>query len=611
MADDDLQTRIRRHSKTLLIFALGLLGLWWIQSFLSPAIVRVDYSEFLEKIDRGEFAHVSISENRVVGRVAAADSEEASSVQALRPPQVDGELVERLRSQGIPYTGRQEADSGFSLIWLVPLVVMAIPFLILMRALRGASSANPMSFGKNKAKLYDEASRIRVSFNDVAGVDEAKSELEEVIDFLRQPDKYRALGAEIPKGVLLVGPPGTGKTLLARAVAGESQVPFFSMSGSSFVEMFVGVGAARVRDLFAQAVERAPCIVFIDEIDAVGRSRGGLGAMGTHDEREQTLNQLLAEMDGFDPQRGVILMAATNRPEVLDKALVRSGRFDRQIVVDRPDLEGRLAILEVHARKVALQSDTELRSVARRTPGMVGADMAKLVNEAALAAARRGSSSVSQQDFDEAVDRVQLGLAKRGRAMNETERRRIAFHEAGHALVAISLEHTDPVHRVSIIPRSIGSLGFTLQLPTEDRYLMTQRELEDQLAVMMGGRVAEQLSCEDVSTGAQNDLERATETARQMVCRFAMGHGSRARTYGEPGGMRFLDQPMQLDARSYSEERARAIDDAIDEILDRAFTRAREILTQRRALLNRLSERLLELETVDASDIERLVARAG
>jgi cell division protease FtsH len=461
----------------------------------------------------------------------------------------------------------------------------------------------PLSIGRNKARIYDETRQQKVTFADVAGVDEAEGELIEVVDFLKTPQKYTALGARIPKGVLLIGPPGTGKTLLARAVAGEAGVPFFSMSGSEFVEMFVGLGAARMRDLFEEAKKRAPCIVFIDELDAIGKSRGGLTAMATHDEREQTLNQLLTEMDGFSGTTGVIIMAATNRPEVLDPALLRAGRFDRQVVVDRPDLRGREAILKIHVRSVKLADDVDLLVLAQRTPGMSGADLAKTVNEAALAAARRGVALVGQRDFEEAIDRIQLGLEKKGRVLNEDEKRRVAFHESGHALVALSVDHANPVHRVTIIPRSIGALGVTLQLPTEDRYLVTREELLDRICVLFGGRVAEEVVFEDVSTGAHDDLAKATETARQMVTRLGMSEVLGALTFGRTQHSRFLEG-MGMEERNYSEETARAIDAEVRAILEKQHRRAREILDTRRDVLDRMATRLLEVETLDRAEIE-------
>jgi cell division protease FtsH len=471
---------------------------------------------------------------------------------------------------------------------------------------RMSQREGPLSVGKSQAKIYDRNRDDSVTFQDVAGVDEAKGELVEIVSFLKDPAAHRALGARPPKGVLLVGPPGTGKTLLARAVAGEAGVPFFSMSGSEFVQMFVGVGAARVRDLFEQAKGRAPCIVFIDELDAIGRSRAGAaaGAM-VHEEREQTLNQLLVEMDGFDASSGVVILAATNRPEILDRALLRAGRFDRQVIVDRPDVRGREAILAVHARKVKLAKHVDLKVVAQRTPGMAGADLSNVVNEAALAATRRKATEIEMRDFEEAVDRIQLGLKKQGRVMTEQERRRVAYHESGHALVALSVEHADPVHRVTIIPRSIGALGATLQLPTQERYLLTKGELLDSIAVMLGGRCAEEIVCDDVSTGAQNDLERATETARSMVMRFGMGKSLGLMSAGARES-RFLDVP-DLAPRTYSEETARAIDVEVRELLEAQRDRAIAILEARREILDRMVARLLEVETIDRAEIEALM----
>jgi cell division protease FtsH len=506
----------------------------------------------------------------------------------------------------VEISGRIERPSWLALTlpWLAPLGLVALFYWVGMR--RVARGAGPMVFGKSRLKVYDQSSAEKVTFADVAGVDEARAELVEVVDFLRSPERYQALGARIPKGVLLVGPPGTGKTLLAKALAGEANVPFFSISGSEFVEMFVGMGAARVRDLFEQSKSRAPCIVFIDELDAIGRSRGGARMFATHEEREQTLNQLLVEMDGFDAGKGVVLVAATNRPEVLDKALLRPGRFDRRVVVDRPDLAGRSAILNVHARKLKLDPAVKIEVVARRTPGMVGADLANVVNEAALAAARRRAALVAQRDFDEALDRIQLGLKKPGRAMDEEEKRRVAYHEAGHALAALSVPHGEAVHRVTIIPRSSGALGATLQLPTEERYLVTADELRDQLTVMLAGRVAEELECRDVSTGAHNDLERATEIARQMVCRFGMSDRLGPLTYGRHAGSAFLEAVSFGEERNYSEETARAIDAEVRSIIDAAHRRAFGILEDRRDVLDELAQRLIEQETLEEAEIEEI-----
>jgi cell division protease FtsH len=467
-----------------------------------------------------------------------------------------------------------------------------------------------MTFGRSKAKLYDRSTEQGVTFEEVAGVEEAKAELMEVVRFLKEPDRYRAIGAHVPKGVLLVGAPGTGKTLLARAVAGESGVPFFSMSGSEFVEMFVGVGASRVRDLFAQAKERAPCIVFIDELDALGKTRSGAAGFAANEEREQTLNQLLVEMDGFEPGSGLVIMAATNRPEILDRALLRAGRFDRQVLVDRPDVRGREAILRVHGRKVQLAPDVDLAVVARRTPGMVGSDLANVVNEAALASVRRTAKAVEMRDFEEAIDRIQLGLKKEGRVMTDDEKRRVAFHEAGHALVALSVAHADPVHRVTIIPRSVGALGATLQLPTEERYLMTVDELHDGLCVMFGGRSAEEIACGAVSTGAEDDLERATEVARQMVCRFGMSDALGPATWGRSRSMRFLHLPGELGLeRDFSEETSRLVDTEVRRILDTEHARARRLLQDRREALDAIARELLVRETLDGAELETIVRK--
>jgi cell division protease FtsH len=493
----------------------------------------------------------------------------------------------------------------------LPFLIIGGLLFLMTGGLAAAARSKPMSFGRSKAKLYDRSKENSVTFQHVAGVDEAKAELAEVISYLKDPEKYKSVGAHVPKGVLLVGPPGTGKTLLARAVAGESGAPFFSLSGSEFVEMFVGVGAARVRDLFEQAKERAPCIVFIDELDAIGKTRAGATGFVSNEEREQTLNQLLVEMDGFDSGAGLIIMAATNRPEILDKALLRAGRFDRQVVVDRPDKRGRDAILRVHAAKVKLGPDVDLAVVAQRTPGMVGADLENVVNEAALASIRRHAEAVGMQDFEEAVDRIQLGLKKEGRVMTPDERRRVAYHETGHALVALSVEFADPVHRVTIIPRSVGALGATLQLPTDERYLVTRRELLDQLCVLMGGRAAEEVAAGDISTGAQNDLERATEIARQMVTRFGMSDRIGPQTLGRPDGLRFLAAPELGGERLHGEDTARLIDAEVKLLLEQALSRARRIVSGNRDKLERFAAKLLEKESLDRPEIEAILGEGA
>jgi cell division protease FtsH len=503
-----------------------------------------------------------------------------------------------------------EAGEGFlakyGMLWL-PLILFLVIAVVLMRRMGGVGS--PMSFGRSRGRLYAQED-IGVLFDDVAGIDEAVEEVREVVDFLKQPDKYQRLGGRIPKGVLLVGPPGTGKTLLAKAIAGEAGVPFFSLSGSDFVEMFVGVGAARVRDMFQQATAKAPCIIFIDELDALGKSRSGNMA-GSHDEREQTLNALLVEMDGFDANAGVIVMAATNRPETLDPALLRPGRFDRNVLVDRPDKQGRHDILKVHVKTVKLGENVELKDIASITPGFVGADLANLVNEAALLAARKEKDSVGQEEFNDGVERVTAGLEKKQRIMNEDEKLRVAYHEAGHALVAHSLPNTDPVHKVSIIPRGMAALGYTMQRPEGDRYLMTQLELEAQMQVLLAGTLTEEMVFRDISTGAQNDLERATAVARGMVMEYGMSRLGRV-NYRESARSPFLTGGGASDGmiRDYSENTAREIDQEVKRIIDEAISRTRAILSERRTELESLAQRLIEVEVVGAEELETIMGQS-
>lgn len=613
--------RRKQLAFSTLYVLIAIFAMWTIRAWTPPpaAPKLVPYSEFITLVRNAKVKKAEIREDDIVAELKAATAEnskaktEPALVIAKRLPRIDEtKLLEDMQSRGVEFAGKIERASwwqSFLAGWLLPMTLMIGIYLFMMR--RVSSRGGPLSLGKNRAKIYDENASERVNFTDVAGVDEAKGELVEIVEFLKRPEKYQALGARIPKGVLLVGPPGTGKTLLARAIAGEARVPFFSLSGSEFIEMFVGLGAARMRDLFEQAKTRAPCIVFIDELDAIGKSRGGLAALATHDEREQTLNQLLVEMDGFDPTKGVIIMAATNRPEVLDQALLRAGRFDRQVLVDRPDVRGREEILKVHARKVKLGESVDLKLVAQRTPGMVGADLANVVNEAALAAGRRNSLTIEMSDFEEAVDRIQLGLKKKGLVMKDEEKRRVAYHEAGHTLAAMSLASADPVHRVTIIPRSIGALGATLQLPTEERYIMTRDELLDRLCVMMGGRAAEDIVFHDVSTGAQNDLGRATETARQMICRFGMSGKLGPVTVGRPMGLRYLEAAMPIgEERNFSEETARAVDAEIRSLIEGQAKRAYEILVRRRSALERMAQALLEKETIDRAELETILAEA-
>ncbi|HXF04119.1 MAG TPA: ATP-dependent zinc metalloprotease FtsH [Blastocatellia bacterium] len=593
-----------------LILTVGLLiSLQQFSPFPRPH--PIPYSELLDHLRSGKVAEVWIGESEIRARLREGNR----LVVATRLPGIEEtSLLKELQERQVKFSGVIERTSWleqFFLYWVLPLLILGAIWGYGMRRLaQGGSSV--LTFGRSKAKIYDTSSDQRVTFADVAGVDEAKAELVEIVDFLKSPARYQRLGGRIPKGVLLVGPPGTGKTLLARAVAGEAGVPFFSISGSEFVEMFVGVGAARVRDLFEQAKKKAPCIVFIDELDAIGKMRAVGGAfIGAHDEREQTLNQLLVEMDGFDSSKGVIIMAATNRPEILDPALLRAGRFDRRIIVDRPDITGREEILKVHARKVRVGADVDFRVLAARTPGMVGADLANIVNEAALLAARRGSEAVEMRDFEEAIDRVMLGLEKKNRAMSPAIKERVAYHEVGHALVALSLPHADPVHKVTIIPRSIGALGVTLQLPADDRYLYTKSELEDRLAVLLGGRAAEELIFGVSSTGVHNDLEQATEIARQMVTRFGMSTRLGPRTFGRPLDGQFLRGPLPAaEERDFSEETAQIIDDEVNRLIAQAYDRARSLLVQREKALVRIAQELMVRETLDRAELMRLLQEA-
>jgi cell division protease FtsH len=607
--------RKRQWVFSLVYVLLAFAAMWTFRSWVpaGPAPREVPYSDLVQMVSQNKVAKAELRDDEVVAELKpqGENTGPAQVIVAKRLPRIDdSKLLERFEQHGVAFSGRIERTSwwqSFLAGWLLPMGLMVGIYLMMIR--RVSSKGGPLSLGRSRAKIFDATASEKVTFADVAGVDEAEGELVEIVEFLKRPEKYQKLGARIPRGVLLVGPPGTGKTLLARAVAGEAGVPFFSMSASEFIEMFVGLGAARMRDLFEQAKGRAPCIIFIDELDAIGKSRGGLAALATHDEREQTLNQLLAEMDGFDPTKGVIIMAATNRPEVLDPALLRAGRFDRQVLVDRPDVKGREEILQVHVRKVKLGTTVDLRTLAKRTPGMVGADLANVVNEAALAAGRRNSATVEMIDFEEAIDRIQLGLKKKGRLMNEEEKRRVAYHEGGHALVAMSLAHADPVHRVTIIPRSIGALGATLQLPTEERYIMTRDELLDRICVMMGGRTAEGVIFEDTSTGAENDLERATELARQMVCRFGMSSRLGPVTMGRPLGARYLEGalPMGME-RNFSEETARAVDAEVRSVLETEQSRAHELLERRRSALERIARALLERETIERGELEAILA---
>ncbi|MDE2179419.1 MAG: ATP-dependent zinc metalloprotease FtsH [candidate division NC10 bacterium] len=517
----------------------------------------------------------------------------------------DPTLIQELEALKVRFAGEVESTWFITLLsWVLPALIFVGVWMFLMKRVGGPASGL-MAIGKSKAKVYMEK-ETGVTFADVAGIDEARAELMEVVEFLKTPERYRRLGGKIPKGVLIVGAPGTGKTLLAKAVAGEAGVPFFSMSGSEFVEMFVGVGAARVRDLFAQAQEKAPCIIFIDELDALGKARG-LNPMGGHDEREQTLNQLLVEMDGFDTNKGVIIMAATNRPEILDPALLRPGRFDRHVALDRPDIRGREKILRVHVKPVKLAQEVDLSAIAARTPGFVGADLANLVNEAALLAARKGKDAVETADFDEAIDRIVAGLEKKTRVMNPVEKETVAYHEAGHALVAESRPHADRVSKISIIPRGVAALGYTQQSPTEDRYLLKRAEILDRLDVLLGGRVAEEIVFGDVSTGAQDDLQRATDMARLMVTQYGMSEHLGLATFEEPRTSPFLNIAKPQRVREYSEQTAQTIDEEIRKLLADAHTRVEQTLATRRNELDALAKLLLEKEVVDRETLTQLL----
>ena len=563
------------------------------------AVERLAYSEFVKALNEERVVEVAITENRIQGKVKEIqDGQEVE--RTFTTVRVDPDVSEH----NVRFKGVIESNFLRNLAsWIFPILLFVGIWYFMMRRF-AAQQGSFLTLGKKKARVYMEDG-VGVTFDDVAGVDESKEELVEVIEFLKSPEKFTRLGGKLPKGVLLVGPPGTGKTLLARAVAGESKVPFFSMSGSEFVELFVGMGAARVRDLFAQAKEKAPCIIFIDELDALGKARG-VGIVGGHDEREQTLNQLLVEMDGFDPTIGVILMAATNRPEILDPALLRAGRFDRHILVDRPDKKGRTEILRVHSKGVTVDKDVDVDTVAGMTPGFVGADLANLVNEAALLAVRHNKDKVGMDEFQEAVERIVAGLEKKNRLINEKERKIVAYHEVGHALVALSLPGTDPVRKISIIPRGVAALGYTLQVPTEDRYLMSKSELLNKIAVALGGRAAEALQFEDVSTGAHNDLARATDIARSMVKEYGMS-AELGHVYFEKERQRQFPDMGLPRAKEYSEQTAQVIDEEIKAILDSQYQVAREILTKHRKVLDEGAALVLKEETVEGARLRKLL----
>src|SRR3954451_6399635 len=569
--------------------------------YMTPPGRTLPYSEFKQLVKNGEVAEIAIGDQSIRGTLKQGDAKtKAFTVTRVEDPK----LTEELEAKGVKYTGEVMNRWLPELLgWIIPLLFLVGIWGFFFRRMSGAEGG-VMSFARSKAKIYAD-DEVKVRFADVAGVEEAKDELKEIVEFLQNPKKYTNLGGRIPKGVLLVGPPGTGKTLLARAVAGEAHVPFFSLSGSEFVEMFVGVGAARIRDLFQQAEAKAPCIVFIDELDALGKTRVQ-SPMGSHEEREQTLNQLLAEMDGFDARKGVIIMGATNRPEVLDPALLRPGRFDRQVLVDKPDIKGREQILRIHTKGVKVGPDVDLKVIAQRTAGFAGADLANLVNEAALLAARFDKPHVDRLDFEAAIDRLIAGLEKK-RVMSDKERRIVAYHESGHAIVATVLPGLDPVHKISIVQRGFGALGYTMQLPLADRYLMTRGDLHSQLAVLLGGRAAEEIALGEISTGAQNDLQRATDIARAMVTEFGMSDELGAINYDGNKRERFLDIPMPQERGLYGEETAQKIDAEIKRILTDAHTKAREILMTSRDKLEDVTRRLLEVEVMEGDELRTLL----
>src|SRR5262247_29405 len=574
-----------------LLFLLALAQAW----FMAPAGRQISYSEFKQAVRSGQVAEVFVGDQSIRGTY----KRETNGGRSFSTTRIeDPKLIEDLDAATVKYTGEMVSRWLPEILgWVVPLVLLFGVWSFFFRRMSGAEGG-VMSFARSKHRVFAEDD-VKTSFADVAGVDEAEQELKEIVEFLKNPKKYTTLGGRIPKGVLLVGPPGTGKTLLARAVAGEAKVPFFSLSGSEFVEMFVGVGAARVRDLFSQAEAKAPCIIFIDELDALGRARVQ-SPMGSHEEREQTLNQLLAEMDGFDSRKAIIIMGATNRPEVLDPALLRPGRFDRQVLVDKPDVKGREEVLRIHVKNVKIADAVDLKVIAARTAGFAGADLANLVNEAALLAARNDKQTVEMKDFEEAIDRLIAGLEKK-RVMSRKEREIVAYHESGHAIVATTIPGLDPVHKISIVQRGFGALGYTMQLPLEDRYLMQRRDLLNQLAVLLGGRTAEEIALGEISTGAQNDLQRATDIARAMVTEWGMSDAVGAINYDGHKRSKFLDIPLGPERGAYAEDTARMID---------AHDQARQILTSRRDMLENVTRRLLEIEVMEGDQLRQMMGIA-
>ncbi|MBE9168462.1 ATP-dependent zinc metalloprotease FtsH4 [Pleurocapsales cyanobacterium LEGE 06147] len=615
MSVKDKPPRSRSRLIANILFSIAglflLINLLFPQLFGNP-IPRVPYSLFIDQVEDGKVSRVSVGQNEIIYELKG---EEGQPGQYLRTtPIFDLELPKRLEAKGIEFAAAPPPKNswvGNILGWVIPpLIFVAIWQFFLGRA-GGGGPQGALSFTKSKARVYVEEDANKVTFDDVAGVEEAKAELAEIVEFLKTPQRYKAIGARIPRGVLLVGPPGTGKTLLAKAVAGEAGVPFFSISGSEFVELFVGAGAARVRDLFEQAKKKAPCIIFIDELDAIGKSRAGSGFIGGNDEREQTLNQLLTELDGFSAgDATVIVLAATNRPETLDPALLRPGRFDRQVLVDRPDLAGRLKILEIYAAKIKLDVDVDLKQVATRTPGFAGADLANLVNEAALLAARNQREKVTQADFYEAIERVVAGLEKKSRVLNDKEKQIVAYHEVGHALVGAVMPGGGKVQKISIVPRGMAALGYTLQMPTEDRFLLSESELRDQITTLLGGRAAEEIVFGSITTGASNDLQRATDLAERMVTAYGMSKVLGPLAYEKGQQTNFLGDGMMNPRRMVSDDTAKAIDEEVKEIVETAHQKALAILKHNRDLLEEIAQKILEVEVIEGEELQNLLDRA-
>ncbi|HEC17642.1 MAG TPA: ATP-dependent metallopeptidase FtsH/Yme1/Tma family protein [Sedimenticola sp.] len=598
----------QRPDFTLWLYVIFILVSFYTwQGYREVRQEEIPYSEFLQRVEKGEVAEAVITDKIIMGTLTEKDPVTKLPKRFITVPLWNNDLARDLEQHGVSYSVRQGGNwlSNFFFNWVLPFGLLFL-FWGWMAKRMGGMGRGVLNIG-NKVRIHPEDS-VKVTFDDVAGAEEAKQELAETIAFLKDPTRIRRLGGRMPKGVLLMGPPGTGKTLLARAVAGEAGVPFFSISGSEFIEMFVGVGAARVRELFEQARQKAPCIIFIDELDAIGGARGMGPAMGGHDEREQTLNQLLTEMDGFDSSAGVVVMAATNRPEILDKALMRAGRFDRQIVVDKPDLEARAAILRVHTRDMKLAGDVDLQVVAQRTPGFAGADLANIANEAAIHAVRLNHEAVTMADFEAAIDRVIAGPEKKHRVLDTGEKERVAYHESGHALVAVTVPTGEPVHKVSIIPRGVAALGYTLQLPVKEKFLSTVSELKDQIAILLGGRVAEEIIYGDVSSGASNDLERATEIAHSMVTRLGMSEALGPLTFGKHQQLAYLG--IRQEERNYSEETARRIDAEVKALVEEGHQRAREILNARRPQLEALAARLQEKEAISGDEVEQVIRQS-